>query len=188
MWYLTFIWATLGITSSFILQSVTLQWSFPGLQSSPGPLADIRAPYARAAPGPGQRQHINNVPQCKFDSVFLLCGSYSSFLGRENMTLVCPQTTFPALSDTTSVHPELPIPCSTMGLSQCFGTCLLQSLLLSVALTLSMYTIHSSLTSLLTGTCHSFSVSSLVNLCQMETVQDQLILSGLFLSPNEHMA
>lgn len=27
MWYLTFIWATLGITSSFILQSVTLQWA-----------------------------------------------------------------------------------------------------------------------------------------------------------------
>lgn len=27
MWYLTFIWATLGITSGFILQSVTLQWA-----------------------------------------------------------------------------------------------------------------------------------------------------------------
>jgi hypothetical protein len=27
IWYLTFIWATLGITSSFILQSVTLQWA-----------------------------------------------------------------------------------------------------------------------------------------------------------------
>ena len=25
MWYLTFIWATLGITSGFLLQSVTLQ-------------------------------------------------------------------------------------------------------------------------------------------------------------------
>lgn len=134
MWYLTFIWATLGITSSFILQSVTLQWSFPGLQSCPGPLADILAPYARAAPGPGQRQHINNAPQCEFDLVFLLCGAYSPFLGRENMTLVCPQTTFPALSETTTAHPELPIHCSIMGLSQCFGTCLLQFLLLSVAL------------------------------------------------------
>lgn len=179
MWYLTFIWATLGITSSFILQSVTLQWSFPGLQSCPGPLADILAPYARAAPEPGQRQHINNAPQCEFDLVFLLCGSYSPFLGRENMTLVCPQTTFPALSDTTTAHPELPIHCSIMGLSQCFGTCLLQSLLPSVALTLSMYTIHSSLTSLLTGECHGLCVPSHVNLCQMETMQDQLILAGL---------
>lgn len=190
MWYLTFIWATLGITSSFILQSVTLQWSFPGLQSCPGPLADILAPYARAAPGPGQRQHINNAPQCEFDLVFLLCGAYSPFLGREKMTLVCPQTTFPALPETTTAHPELTIHCSIMGLSQCFA--LLQSPLLyfssrevsvpvstSICSTApSMYTIHSSLTSLLTGECHGLCVPSRVNLCQMETVQAQLILAG----------
>lgn len=55
--------------------------------------------------GPGQRQHINNASQCKIDSIFLLHGSYSSFSWRENMTPACPQTTFPALSDTTVAPP-----------------------------------------------------------------------------------
>lgn len=55
--------------------------------------------------GPGQRQNINNASQCKFDSVFLPRGSYSSCSWRENMTPVCPQTTFPALSDTTVAPP-----------------------------------------------------------------------------------
>lgn len=74
MWYLTFIWATLGITSSFILQSVTLQWAPWPTEQSRGTGWDPCSPH-NSSPGQGQRQHINNASQCKFDSVFLFCGS-----------------------------------------------------------------------------------------------------------------
>lgn len=100
MWYLTFIWATLAITSTFILQSVTLQGAPGRAELSRGtgchPLS-----LCKSSPRPGQRQRINNASWCKSDSVFLLCDSL--FFGKENGTLVCSQTTFSALSGPTTV-------------------------------------------------------------------------------------
>lgn len=56
MWYLTFIWATLGITSSFILQSVTLQGALGSTELSRA-LAGIPRPLQQQAPAGPETAH-----------------------------------------------------------------------------------------------------------------------------------